>query len=82
MEERLTSFSGDFHASNGPSPWQVTKKDGRTIDTFGLNFRAWSEKLDRFGSLLKTYLESSTLPGTMFARIWSVSFSGIGKRNK
>jgi predicted DNA-binding protein YlxM (UPF0122 family) len=61
-----------------PSAWLVTRKDGTTIDTFGLNFRAWSPKLDRVGSLLKMSLESSTLPLTTFARTWSVSVTRSG----
>jgi hypothetical protein len=61
-----------------PSAWRVTKKDGTTTDTFGLNFRGWSEKLDRFGSLLKTYLESLILPQTTFVRTWSVSATASG----
>jgi hypothetical protein len=76
MSEQLTLFSGGSHAN--PSAWRVTKKDGTTIDTFGLNFRGWSRKLDLVGSLLKTYLESCELPQTTFVRTWSVSATRLG----
>jgi hypothetical protein len=78
MGEQLTLFSADFHVSDCPSAWRVTKKDGTMTDTFGLNFRGWSEKLDRVGSSLKTYLESCELPLTTFARTWSVSATASG----
>jgi hypothetical protein len=40
-------------------------------DISGRNFRGWSEKLNRLGLWVKTYLESSPLPRTTFVRIWS-----------
>ena len=73
---QLTLFTEDSLAS--PSPWLVSRKDGTTIDTYGLNFRGWSEKLGRFGWLLRTYLESCTLPLTTYARTWSVSATKSG----
>lgn len=69
-------FTEDSLASR--SAWLVSKKDGATIDIYGLNFRGWSEKLTHFGSSLKTYLESCQLPRTMFAGIWSVSATASG----
>jgi hypothetical protein len=76
-EKQLTLFTADFHASS-PSAWLVTRKDKTTIDTFGLNFRAWSPKLDLVGSLLKTFLVSCELPLMTFARTWSVSATPLG----
>ena len=56
--QQLTLFTEDSLVSR--SVWQETRK-GRTIPVIsGLNFRVWSEKLDRVGLLLKTYLESCT----------------------
>ena len=75
--KQLTLFTADFHASS-PSAWLVTRKDKTTIDTFGLNFRAWSPKLDLVGSLLKTFLASCDLPLMTFARTWSVSATPLG----
>jgi hypothetical protein len=78
MGEQLTLFTGVSPANNDPSPWRVTKKDRTTTDISGLNFRAWSPKLDRFGSLLRMYLESCELPLTTLERTWSVSATASG----
>ena len=59
--QQLTLFTEDSLVSR--SVWQETRK-GRTIPVIsGLNFRVWSEKLDRVGLSLKTLaknLESCT----------------------
>ena len=75
---QLTLFTEDFPASNGHSVWQETKK-GKTIPVIsGLNFRAWSETLDRIGLLVKTYLEYSVSRQTQFVPIWSVKGTKLG----
>lgn len=76
MSEQLTLFMEGSHVS--PSPWLVTGKDGTTIGTCGLSFRGWSERLDRVGWLLRTFLGSLPLPPMMSARIWSVSATASG----
>ena len=76
MSEQLMLFTEGSHVS--PSPWLVTGRDGTTLGTCGLSFRGWSEKLARVGLLLRTYLESSPLPPTTSARIWSVSATASG----
>ena len=74
--QQLTLFTAASHVN--PSAWQVTKK-GRTIPvTCGLNFRAWSETLDRVGLSLKMYLEYSLSRLTQYAPIWSVKATALG----
>ena len=74
--QQLTLFTEDSPASR--SPWLVTGKDGTTLDSCGLSFRGWSEKLARVGWLLRTFLESLPLPPMTSARIWSVSGTASG----
>ena len=76
--QQLTLFTEDSLDHANHSPWLVTGKDGTTIDSSGLSFRGWSEKLARVGSLLKTYLASFPLPPMTSARIWSVSVTRSG----
>jgi hypothetical protein len=66
---KSTSFTADFLVNPSHAP-----ENGRTKTTTGIsgqNFRGWSPKLDLVGLWLRTYLESSILPGTRFVRIWS-----------
>lgn len=75
---QLTLFTEDSLDPASPSPWLVTGKDGTTIDSCGLSFRGWSERLARVGWWLRTYLESFPLPPMTSARIWSVSATASG----
>lgn len=75
---QLTLFTEDSLDHANPSPWLVTGKDGTTIDSCGLSFRGWSERLARVGSWLRTYLASFPLPPMTSARIWSVSATASG----
>ena len=76
--QQLMLFTEDSLDPASPSPWLVTGRDGTTLGSCGLSFRGWSEKLARVGLLLRTYLESSPLPPTTSARIWSVSATASG----
>ena len=76
--KQLTLFTEDFPAEVSPSAWQETKKGKTTAVTCGLNFRGWSESLNRVGSLVKTYLEYSVSQRTMYAPIWSVRATQSG----
>ncbi len=76
MNQELTSSTEVPHVSH--SAWRVGSEDRVMKDISGLNFRGWSEKLNRFGSLLKTYLESYDLPLTTFVRTWSVLTTASG----
>jgi hypothetical protein len=67
--EQSTSSTEDFLVS--PFLWQEDRKGKTTTDISGRNFRGWSERLNRLGLWLKTYLESSILPRTTFVKIWS-----------
>lgn len=53
--EQLTLFQEDFHASH--SVWLESKREKKTIVTYGLKCSELSENLRRVGSLVKTYLE-------------------------
>lgn len=76
--QQLMLFTEVFPASNSHSVWQETRK-GRTIPVIsGQNFRGWSEKLDRVGLWLKTYLASSASRRTKFAPTWSVRATKSG----
>lgn len=75
---QLTLFTEDFPASNSRSAWQETRK-GKTIPVIsGRSFRGWSERLDRVGLLVKTYLEYSVSRQTQFVPIWSVKGTKLG----
>ena len=75
---QLTLFTEDFLADDSHSVWQETRK-GKTIPVIsGLNFRGWSEKLDRIGLSVKTYLESSVSQQTQFVPIWSMKATKSG----
>lgn len=76
--QQLTLFTEDSLDHANHSPWLVTGKDGTTLDSCGLSFRGWSEKLARVGWLLRTFLESLPLPPMTSARIWSVSVTASG----
>lgn len=76
--QQLTLFTEDSLDHANHSPWLVTGKDGTTLDSCGLSFRGWSEKLVRVGWLLRTFLESLPLPPMTSARIWSVSGTRSG----
>jgi len=68
--EQLTLFQGDSPASR--FPWLESKKvKGMTV-TSGRKCYGLSENLRRVGLSVKTYLESSRLPGEQYVRIWSV----------
>lgn len=75
---QLTLFTEDSLDHANHSPWLVTGKDGTTLDSCGLSFRGWAERLARVGLWLRTYLESLPLPPTTSARIWSVSVTRSG----
>ena len=75
---QLMLFTEVSPADDSRSVWQETKK-GRTMPVIsGLNFRAWSESLDRVGLWVKTYLEYSVSRQTQFAPIWSVKATMSG----
>lgn len=76
--QQLTLFTEDSLDHANHSPWLVTGKDGTTLDSCGLSFRGWSERLARVGWLLRTFLESLPLPPMTSARIWSVSVTRSG----
>ena len=66
----LTSSPADSLAS--PFPWLESKKvKGMTV-TYGHKCLELSENLRRIGLSVRMYLESCQLPGTQFARTWSV----------
>ncbi len=68
--EQLTLFQEDSPVS--PFPWLESKKVKGTIVTSGRKCSELSESLRRVGLSVKTYLESSRLPGEQFVRTWSV----------
>jgi hypothetical protein len=74
--ERLTLSSAGFPVS----PFLVLDGNNRKTTTgiSGRNFRGWSEKLNRLGLWVKTYLESCGLPRTTFARTWSAKATQSG----
>jgi hypothetical protein len=74
--ERLTSSLAGFPVSPFLTP--ATKMAKTTTGISGRNFRGWSETLNRLGSWVKTYLESSILPRTTFVRIWSAKITQSG----
>ena len=76
--QQLTLFTEDSLDFASRSPWLVSGKDGTTLDSCGLSFRGWSERLARVGLLLRTYLASFPLPPMTSARIWSVSVTRSG----
>ena len=76
--QQLTLFTEDSLDFASRSPWLVSGKDGTTLDSCGLSFRGWSERLARVGLLLRTYLASFPLPPMTSARIWSVSATASG----
>lgn len=76
--QQLTLFTEDSLDHANHSPWLVTGKDGTTLDSCGLSFRGWSERLARVGLWLRTFLESLPLPPMTSARIWSVSGTRSG----
>ena len=67
---QLTSSPADFRAS--PFPWPASNLGKKTNAIYGQKCYGLSENLRRVGLSLKTYLESCELPGTQFARTWSV----------
>ena len=76
MSEQLMLFTEDFHVS--PSAWQESKEGKTTAVISGRSFRAWSEKLNRVGLSLKTYLEFCVSQQTTFAATWSVKATRLG----
>ena len=68
--EQLTLFPADSPAS--PSPWLESKKEKRTIVTYGRRCYELSPSCARVALSVKTYLESSRLPPGRWSRIWSV----------
>jgi hypothetical protein len=67
--EQLTSFTVDFPVK--VSALQDKGKGKMMNGIFGRSFRGWSEKLNRIGLWVKTYLGFCPLPLTIFVRIWS-----------
>ncbi len=67
----------DFPAS--PFPLQEKEKGNPMTDFCGLNFQGSSEKLNLFGSLLKTFLDSSVLRLTTYCPIWKVKTTKQGR---
>lgn len=75
---QLMLFTEASLADDSHSVWQETKK-GKTIPVIsGRNFRGWSEKLDRVGLSVKTYLEYSVSRQTQYVPIWSVKATKSG----
>ena len=72
----LTSSLVDFPVSL--SLLQAKGKGRKTKGFSGQRFQGWSERLNRVGSLLKTYLESYPLPPMVSARIWKVKATASG----
>ena len=68
--EQLTLFPADSPAS--PSPWLESKKEKRTIVTYGRRCYELSPSCARVALSVRTYLESSRLPQGRWSRIWSV----------
>lgn len=75
---QLMLFTEDFLAEVSPSAWQETSGGKTTNVTCGRSFRGWSEKLDRVGSWLKTYLEYCVSQQTTYAGTWSVRATASG----
>lgn len=67
--EQLTLFREDSHVSH--SVWLESKREKKTIVTYGLKCSELSETLRRVGLSVKTHLESSRLPEGEWYRIWS-----------
>ena len=65
-----TLYQEDSRASR--FPWLESKKAKGTTVISGRKCSGLSENLSRVGYLVRTYLESCELPGTRFARTWSV----------
>lgn len=68
--EQLTLFQEVSPASL--FPWLESKKEKKTIVTYGRKCSELSENLRRVGLSVRMYLESCTLPGKQFVRTWSV----------
>ena len=68
--KQLTLFREGSHASH--FPWPENKKEKGMTVTYGRKCSELSPKLNLLGSLVRTYLESSKLPGKQYVRAWSV----------
>ena len=75
---QLMLFTEASLAEVSPSAWQVSRKDGTTSGIYGRSFCGWSEKLNRVGLLVKTYLEYCVSQQTQFAPTWSVKATALG----
>ena len=71
-------YGGFYRAHVSPSAWLETKKGKTTPVTCGRSFRDWSEKLNRVGSSLKTYLEYCVSQQMTYAGTWSVKVTQSG----
>ena len=78
MNRQLTLFTEDFLAEVSRSVWPETREQKKTAGIYGQSFRAWSEKLNRVGLLLKTYLELSSSQQIEFVPTWSVKVTALG----
>ena len=76
MSEQSTLFMEGSLVS--PLAWLETKKGKMMTDICGRSFRAWSQKLNRVGLSLRTYLEFCTSRLTQFVPIWSVKATASG----
>lgn len=75
---QLMLFTEDFPAEVNPSAWQETRRGKQTAVTCGLSFCGWSEKLNRVGLWVKTYLEYCVPRQTQFVPTWSVKATASG----
>ena len=76
--KQLTLFTEASPADVSHSAWQASRKGGTTTDIYGRSFCGWSERLDRVGLSLKTYLALSTSRLMRFAPVWSVKATQSG----
>jgi hypothetical protein len=76
LTKKSTSSLAASHVRASALPGK--EKEKMTTDTSGRSSRGWSESLGQLGLWLRMYLESSILPQTTFARIWSAKVTPSG----
>ena len=76
--KQLTLFTEVSPAEVSRSVWPETSRGRKTAGIYGLNFRAWSESLNRIGLLLRMYLELSSSRQTQYVPTWSVKVTASG----